>query len=463
MQSHLPVIALIGRPNVGKSTLFNRLTRSRDALVADRPGLTRDRQYGFGRVGPRPYIVVDTGGLVEGNEGVEAMMRAQSLQALAEADLALCLVDARSGPCAGDEVVAALLRRAGRPLQLVVNKAEGLNAGLAGSEFYALGLGEPMAISAAHGDGLAALMNAVLARVPEADAAALPEDGVRVAVVGRPNVGKSTLINRLLGEERVLAFDQPGTTRDSVAIPFERDGKRYTLIDTAGVRRRSRIDDTIEKFSVIKTMQAMEQAHVVIAMGDARQGVGNQDARLLGLAADSGRALVIAVNKWDGLDAYARDEVRRSLDLRLPFLDYARMHLISALHGTGVGDLMTSVDEAYAAANADLSTPKLTRVLERAVAAHAPPAVHGRRIKLRYAHQGGRNPPQIVIHGNQTRHLTPDYHRYLQNRFREAFKLFGTPIELLFRTSENPFEGRKNTLTPRQQQKRRRLKKFANR
>lgn len=470
MHSPFPVIALIGRPNVGKSTLFNRLTRSRDALVADQPGLTRDRQYGFGRVGSRPYIIVDTGGLVDERDGIEALMRRQSIQALEQSDLVLFLVDAREGLTPGDETVAQLLRRANRPVQVVVNKAEGRDPGSAGGEFYALGLGKPAAISAAHGDGVTGLVDGVLARVAAKDTATTndasttsEEGGVRVAVVGRPNAGKSTLINRLLGEERVLAFDQPGTTRDSVFIPFERAGKRYTLIDTAGVRRRSRIDDAIEKFSVIKTMQAMEAANVVIAMTDARQGIGTQDARLLGLAADSGRALVIAVNKWDGLDDDARRQARRELDLRFPFLDYARIHLISALHGSGVGDLLDSVDEAYAAAIVDLPTPALTRTLEAAVAAHAPPAIHGRRIKLRYAHQGGRNPPTIIIHGNQTQHLSPDYRRYLTGCFRNAFRLFGTPIELHFRSGENPYQGRRNTLTPRQVKKRRRLRKFVKR
>lgn len=457
----LPVVALVGRPNVGKSTLFNVLTRTRDALVADLPGLTRDRQYGFGAVGPAPYIVVDTGGLTDAAEGIEALARKQTLQALEEAQVVLLLVDARSGVTPGDEAVAALLRRLSLRVIVVLNKAEGLDRGVAGAEFHGLGLGAPWAISAAHGQGIAALMAHVLSDIGQVHDTRQDTEtqGIKVAVVGRPNVGKSTLINRMLGEERVLAYDQPGTTRDSVFIPFERDGQRYTLIDTAGVRRRARVQERIEKFSVVKTMQAIEAAHVVIFLADARQGVGSQDARLLGLVASRGRALVMAVNKWDGLDPEARDRVRRELDLKLSFVDYARMHRISALHGTGVGELFESVVEAYNSAMKDLPTPQLTRALETAVAAHAPPAIHGRRIKLRYAHQGGCNPPTIVIHGNQTAQLSADYRRYLIHSFRQAFGLYGTPIELQFRTGQNPYQGRRNRLTPRQVRKRDRVRR----
>ncbi len=463
----LPVVALVGRPNVGKSTLFNALTRTRDALVADLPGLTRDRQYGFGVVGPRPYIVVDTGGLTDAAEGIDALARQQTLQALSEAQTVLFLVDARSGLTPADQIVAEMLRRQRLPVTVVLNKAEGLDRGVAGAEFHALGLGQPWAISAAHGQGISGLMARVFEGLESPDtvdgtaAADQPKDdqGIRVAVIGRPNVGKSTLINRILGEERVLAFDQPGTTRDSVFIPFERDGQVYTLIDTAGVRRRARVRDYVEKFSIVKTMQAIEAAHVVIFITDAQTDIGAQDARLLGLVAERGRGLVLAVNKWDGLTEDDRQRVRRELDLKLSFVDYARLHRISALHGTGVGNLFDSVRQAYDSAMREMPTPQLTRVLEEAVAGHPPPAVHGRRIKLRYAHQGGRNPPTIVIHGNQTRHLTPDYKRYLVHRFRRAFGLTGTPVQLEFRTGQNPFEGRRNTLTPRQQRKRERVRR----
>lgn len=466
----LPVVALVGRPNVGKSTLFNALTRTRAALVADFPGLTRDRQYGFGVVGPQSYIVVDTGGLTDRADGIDALARQQTLQALAEAHVVLFLVDARSGMTPADQVVAEMLRRQRLPVMVVLNKAEGLDRAVAGAEFHALGFGEPWAISAAHGQGLTGLMaRALQATAENAPTRALAggsgedggadEAGIRVAVIGRPNVGKSTLINRMLGEERVLAYDQPGTTRDSVFIPFERDGQPYTLIDTAGVRRRARIHEQVEKFSIVKTMQAIDAAHVVIFLSDAQSEIGAQDARLLGLVAERGRALVLVVNKWDGLSEENRERVRREFDLKLSFVDYARVHRISALHGTGVGNLFDSVREAFESAMKELPTPQLTRTLEQAVAAHPPPAVHGRRIKLRYAHQGGHNPPTIIIHGNQTRHLTPDYRRYLIHRFRRAFGLFGTPVELHFRTGENPFEGRRNKLTPRQARKRERVRR----
>jgi GTPase len=467
-------IVLVGRPNVGKSTLFNRLTRSRAALVSDSPGVTRDRQYGTGWLGECSYWVVDTGGLVPnlaqrerpgdrgretGGSGLSQLAAEQTRRALEDAAVVLFVVDAREGLTADDMDLAADLRRVGKPVLVVANKAEGKDPVLAGAEFHALGLGQPHVISAAHGQGVASLIEAALSALPEdGPAEELPQDtGTRIAVVGRPNVGKSTLVNRMLGEERVLTFDQPGTTRDSILVPFSRFGRRYTLIDTAGLRRRARVQESIEQVSAIKTLQAVEYAHVVILLLDARQGIAEQDAALLGWIGDLGKGLVIAVNKWDGLAAERRAEVRSELDRRLAFLDYARIHCISALHGSGVGELFASVDEAYEASTRKLSTPQLTRILEEAVHAHAPPAVHGRRIKLRYAHQGGQNPPLVVIHGNQTAALPENYKRYLQKTFRRVLGLQGAPVHLEFRSGGNPFEGRKNVLTPRQIAKRRRL------
>jgi len=456
----LPVIALIGRPNVGKSTLFNRLTRSRDALVADYPGLTRDRQYGFGKLGAIPYLVIDTGGVAGGEVGIEEAMVEQTVRALQEADAAIIMVDGRSGLTAADEHVATLARKHARKTWLAVNKAEGLDSAIASSEFHGLGLGEPIAISAAHGDRVSALIDDVLGDF-DADGAAEEVDDedkeLRIAVVGRPNVGKSTLANRLLGEERLVVFDQPGTTRDSVAVPFERNDRKYLLIDTAGIRRKSRVHEVIEKFSIIKALQAIEQAQVVVAVLDARQGITEQDVSLLGLVLERGRALVVVINKWDGLSAYERKRIRDELDRRLPFLDFAERMTISALHGTAVGDLLPAVERAFRAATRDLSTTELTRELESAVMEHQPPMVRGRRIRLRYAHQGGRNPPVIVIHGNQTDRLPEAYRRYLINRFRKAFKLKGTPVRLSFKTGDNPFKGRRNKLTPRQERSRKRL------
>ncbi len=465
----LPVIALAGRPNVGKSTLFNRLTRSRDALVADYPGLTRDRQYGFGRVGPVPYVVIDTGGLAGGETGISERMAEQALRAIQEADVTLVLVDGRTGLTAADEHVAQLARLQAKRVWLVVNKAEGVEPDMAAAEFHALGLGEPVAISAAHGDRVTALMDEVLApflqaeQRPALEAAPDDEAALRVAVIGRPNVGKSTLVNRLIGEERLLVFDEPGTTRDSVAVPFERDGQPYVLVDTAGVRRKARVHEAIEKFSIVKSLQAMESADVVIALLDAREGVTEQDVSLMGLIVERGRALVVAANKWDGLSDDQRRQVREDLDRRLPFLDFAERLFISALHGTAVGDLLPAAVRAFAAATRELPTAELTRELEDAVSAHEPPLVRGRRIKLRYAHQGGRNPPVIVVHGKQTERLPDAYRRYLVNRFRKAFKLEGTPVRLAFKTGENPYKGRRNKLTPRQERKRQRLLRHAKR
>ena len=457
----LPVIAIVGRPNVGKSTLFNVLTGTRDAIVADLPGLTRDRQYGFGRRGGR-YIVVDTGGLVDAPSGVEALMVRQTERAVEEADRVLFVVDTRSGPTPEDISVLNRLRRAGTHVLLVANKSEGLDRDIAGIEFHAFGMGEPIPISSAHNEGIDALVTHMLAGLtieeePEGD----PDEAIRIAVVGRPNVGKSTLINRLIGEERVVAFDEPGTTRDSVHVPFERDGQRYVLIDTAGVRRRARIEDAIEKFSVVKALQAIDEAHVVIGVLDGHETVADQDATLLGHVAERGRALLLAVNKWDHIPADQRDHMRNQLELKLPFLDFAQRHFISALHGTGVGDLLSQARRAARAALKDLATPELTRVLEAALQAHQPPLVRGRRIKLRYAHQGGKNPPVIIIHGNQVAHVPDAYRRYLVNTFREAFKLQGTPVRVEFRSDANPFAGRRNELTARQISKRRRLMRHA--
>jgi GTP-binding protein len=462
----LPVIALVGRPNVGKSTLFNRLTRSRDALVADQPGLTRDRKYGIGRVGPRPYLVVDTGGLSGETGGVDLLMARQVQHAVQEADHILFLVDAKAGTTAVDQEIAARLRRTGKPVTTVVNKIDGHDPDLATSDFHLLGLGEPVPIAAVHGRGVHGLVDQVLERFPQASWAEGDAEQVRgtlVAILGRPNVGKSTLVNRLLGEERVVAFDQPGTTRDSQFIPFRHAGRDYTLIDTAGVRRRGRIAEAIEKFSVVKTLQAIEQANVVILVLDAQQGLADQDANLASHVLESGRALVVAVNKWDGLAPDARQRIRAETERRLGFLSFASWHYVSALHGSGVGHLLEAVDRAYANATRKLSTPELTRILEQAVAEHQPPLVHGRRIKLRYAHQGGRNPPVIVIHGNQTEAVPPAYERYLMNRYRQVLGMAGTPIRLELKTGDNPFKGRKNPLTQRQRAKRERLKKFVKR
>lgn len=444
----LPVIALVGRPNVGKSTLFNVLTRTRDALVADFPGLTRDRQYGLGKLGKRPYIVVDTGGLTDA-DGIDGLVADQALQAIAEADAILFMVDGRSGLSGADETITQQLRQSGKSLLLVVNKTEHLDLNIATAEFHSLGLGEPYPISASHRRGVQTLIDKVLSEFANSEFDDDPSrqneldhstDVIRLAIVGRPNVGKSTFINRLLGEERVLAYDQPGTTRDSVSIPFEREEQSYTLIDTAGVRRRSRVQESIEKFSIIKTLQAIEQAHVVVMMMDARQGISEQDATILGYIIDSGRALVLAVNKWDRLEPDVRNNVRRELSRKLAFLDFAKLHFISALYGSGVMDVLDSVNIAYKAATRNLSTPELTRLLEAAVAAHQPPLVRGWNIKLRYAHQGGQNPPLIVIHGSRVEHIPDSYRRYLSNTFRKQLKLRGTPVRIEFRSGENPYQ-----------------------
>jgi GTP-binding protein len=444
----LPVIALVGRPNVGKSTLFNALTGTRDAIVADVPGVTRDRQYGFGRLGPIPYIAIDTGGLVENPIGIEAQMRVQTERAVQEADWLVLLVDARVGLTPQDRFVAQELRRSGKPVVLAVNKAEGLDAEIISADFHSLALGDPIAISASHGEGCREMIGRVLEGIVADDELSAMERGgaegeIRIAIIGRPNVGKSTLVNRLIGEDRVIASETPGTTRDRIFVPFERDGRPFLLIDTAGVRRRSKVEDTIERVSVAKTLQAIEEAHVVVHVVDAHEGVGEQDASVLGLALERGRALLIAVNKWDGIPMEQRDDIRRQLALKLDFVPFAPMHFISARHGTGVGELMESTARAYDAAMREMSTRDLNRALEHALTAHQPPLVRGRRIKLRYAHQGGKNPPRIVVHGNQTSSMPDAYSRYLANVFRKTFDLFATPVKLEFRTDRNPYSERK--------------------
>ncbi|HTO45043.1 MAG TPA: ribosome biogenesis GTPase Der [Burkholderiales bacterium] len=440
-----PTIVLVGRANVGKSTLFNRLTRSRDALVADIPGLTRDRHYGHGRLGPRPYLVVDTGGLEPAaKEGIFRAMARQTLQAVDEADAVVLMVDARSGLTAADREIAARLRKTGRPLWLAVNKSEGLND--AGTEFYELGLGQPLPISAAHGSGVQELIEHVLGEFASAEDADEPAETAqrapRIAIVGRPNAGKSTLVNAIIGEERVIAFEQPGTTRDSIYVDFQHQGRPYTLIDTAGVRRRGKVAETAEKFSVIKTLQAIEDANVVVLVLDAEREIAEQDAHIAGFILEAGRALVVAVNKWDGVVEARRQQVKRELVRKLGFLSFASVHYISAREGRGLTELIKSIDLAYAAAMTKLPTPKLTRALIAATSRQAPPR-HGLfRPKLRYAHQGGMNPPVIVIHGNQLGGLPDSYRRYLERFFIDTFRLQGTPVRLRFKVGANPYAER---------------------
>ncbi|MDA8362730.1 MAG: ribosome biogenesis GTPase Der [Gammaproteobacteria bacterium] len=456
-----PVVVLVGRPNVGKSTLFNALTRSRDALVADVPGLTRDRLYGNGLVGDRPYLVVDTGGISDDRSALGELMSVQVRQAITEADVVVLLVDGRAGPNAADRSIADEIRRLGKSAVLAVNKTEGMDPGLAVAEFHALAGGQPVAISASHGDGIDELMRRVLVPLPRVEEEHASGDVPRIAVVGRPNVGKSTLVNAMLGEERVVVYDEPGTTRDSIYIPLERAERRYVLIDTAGVRRRGRIDDAIEKYSVIKTLQAIEVANVVLLVLDARQEVSEQDVSLAGHVLEEGRSLVLAVNKWDGLDESRRDWIKRELERRLAFVAFCPPHFISALRGSGVGALFPAIDRAYASARRTIPTSRLNRILLKAVQVTAPPMVHGRRIKLKYVHQGGKNPPLLVIHGNQTEAMPGYYTRYLSNAFRQALGLEGTPVRIEFVQSENPYEGKRNRLTPRQFEKRQRLRRIA--
>ena len=460
----LPVIALVGRPNVGKSTLFNYLTRSREALVADYPGLTRDRQYGRVKRGERDCLVVDTGGITDEQEGIDIFAKKQVEIALQEADVVFFLVDARDGINASDEAIADMLRKLGKPVVLVVNKIDGIDSNTVTHDFYSLALGEPVPIAASHGRNVHELLGRIDDLIPEvADDFEEEDPGIAIAIVGRPNVGKSTLVNRLLGEERVVVFDEAGTTRDSIFIPFERDGKKFTLIDTAGMRRRSRVSLTVEKFSIIKSLQAIEKAHVVIYLIDAKEGVTDQDAHILGLVLEAGRALIIGLNKWDGLSAEHRDFVKKQIQMKLSFLDFAEKHPISALHGSGVGKLFEVVHSLYDSAMIDMSTPELTRILNDAIAAHQPPLVGGRRIKLKYAHQGGRNPPIVVIHGVQTDALPSAYKRYLMNYYRVQLRLAGTPIRLVFKSPENPFQGQRNKLSDRQIKKRKRLIDFTKR
>ncbi|KDN10003.1 ribosome biogenesis GTPase Der [Gilliamella sp. Imp1-1] len=477
----VPVVALVGRPNVGKSTLFNRLTRTRDALVADFPGLTRDRKYGRAEIKGHEYILIDTGGIDGTEDGVESFMAEQSLQAIEEADIVLFLVDARAGTMPADHTIAKHLRSRDKATFLVANKIDGIDADTAISDFYGLGLGEIHPIAASHGRGVSSLIETVLDPIFQFDNNAddnqqlddltelyddfvdetesLINQPIKVAIVGRPNVGKSTLTNRILGEERVVVYDMPGTTRDSIYIPMNRDEREYILIDTAGVRKRGKVTEAVEKFSVIKTLQAIEDANVVILVIDAREGVSDQDLSLLGFIINSGRSLVIAVNKWDGLSQDIKEQVKTTLDDRLDFIDFARVHFISALHGSGVGNLFDSIQEAYDCATRRVNTALLTKIMQMAQDDHQPPLVRGRRVKLKYAHAGGYNPPIVVIHGNQVEDLPDSYKRYLMNYFRRSLKIMGSPIRIQFKEGANPFEGRKNTLTASQQRKRRRLMK----
>ncbi len=461
----VPVVALVGRPNVGKSTLFNRLTRTRDALVADLPGLTRDRQYGHARIDDHPFIIIDTGGITGGEVGIDGHMAEQSKAAVEEADIVLFLVDARAGLTSVDESLARELRTTSKPVHLVVNKVDGIDADAAMADFYALGFESVNPIAAAHGRGVTSLSERVL--IPLADEIE-PEASQtdrskhpKIAIVGRPNVGKSTLVNRMLGEERVVVFDMPGTTRDSIYIDMERRDKPYTIIDTAGVRRRGKVRETVEKFSVLKTLQAIEDANVVIMVFDAREGITEQDLSLLRFVMEAGRSLVISINKWDGMTEEERNDVKTEINRRMVFADFARMHFISALHGSGVGNLFESVDEAFRCANIEMSSSKLTRELESAVAKHPPPTIKGFRSKLRYAHPGGHNPPRIVIHGNRTTKLPESYQRYLIKHFIRVLKIVGTPIKLELKEGKNPHEGKKQEMTRRQRLKRKRtIKKF---
>ena len=437
----LPIVVIVGRPNVGKSTLFNRLTRSRDAIVHDEPGITRDRHYGEGRVGPRAYLIVDTGGFEPvATEGIYHEMARQTRQAVDEADVVLFMVDARAGLTAQDRIIGDELRKSGRRICVVVNKAEGMRPEVAAVEFHELGLGDPLTISAAHGESVSDLMDLVLADFPDPVERSDEEARhPRIAVVGRPNVGKSTLVNALIGEERVIVFDQPGTTRDSIYMEFEWESRPYTLIDTAGVRKRGRMSEAAEKFSVVKTMQAIADANVVVLVLDAKQEISEQDAHIAGFILEAGRALVLAVNKWEAIDEHQREMIKGTLTRKLGFLSFARLHFVSALAGQGIGGLMKSVDGAYAAAMAKLPTPKLTRALIAAVSQQQPPRAGYGRPKLRYAHQGGSNPPRIIVHGTQLQHVPDSYRRYLERFFREAFKLQGTPLKVELKTGRNPY------------------------
>jgi GTP-binding protein len=485
----IPVIALVGRPNVGKSTLFNRLTRTRDALVADFPGLTRDRKYGQAKLGDQDYIVIDTGGIDGSEEGVETQMAKQSLLAIEEADVVLFLVDGRAGLTVSDQAIAQHLRQTDKPSFLVVNKVDGIDAEQAGAEFWQLGMDKMYHVAAAHGRGVSALIERALnpftealkaeaealqdltgiadsefeddheytEQEAEAEYKRLQDQPIKLAIIGRPNVGKSTLTNRILGEERVVVYDMPGTTRDSIYIPMKRNEREYVLIDTAGVRRRKRINETVEKFSVVKTLKAIEDANVVLLIIDARENISDQDLSLLGFSLNAGRSIVIAVNKWDGLDNDVKEQVKKELDRRLGFVDFARIHFISALHGTGVGHLFESVEEAYKSATTRVSTSILTRILAMATDDHQPPMVRGRRVKLKYAHAGGYNPPIIVVHGNLVNELPSAYKRYLMNYYRKSLEIMGTPIQIRFQSSENPYELKSDKMTLSQERKRQKI------
>ncbi len=460
----LPTLALVGRPNVGKSTLFNKLTHRRDALVANEPGLTRDRRYGRAVIGEVTCTLVDTGGLLGDAGELTTAMEQQAERAMDDADAVLFLVDARAGLTPVDQEIATRLRRGNRQVVLVVNKMDGVAEDQAMAEFAGLGFADPAYVAAAHNRGLGALAERLTPLLEPLAAAAQgsaeeESGGVRVAIIGRPNVGKSTLTNRLLGEERQVVFDQPGTTRDAIEIPFERDGEHYVLVDTAGVRRRGRVEAAAEKFSVVKTLQAIERADVVILVLDAREGLVDQDLHLLSYATEAGAAVVVALNKWDGLSDHERQRNRDVLDRRLRFAPWIPVHQISALHGSGVGHLLETVQQVYEAGEMDVSTSHLTRLLGALVEAHPPPMVRGRQIKLRFAHKAGSHPPKIVIHGNQTQSLPDSYVRYLENSFREALDLGGTPVKIELRTGDNPFAGKRNTLTPRQQRRRKRMVK----
>lgn len=456
----IPVIALVGRPNVGKSTLFNRITKTQDALVADFPGLTRDRQYGDAQYDNKAFIVVDTGGIGVDDIAVDTLMSKQSTIALQEADVVLFIVDCRSGLTGIDEQVANNLRKLGKKVHLVVNKAEHLDDDIACSDFQSLGIADIHPISAAHGTGISSLLENILQPFTLELEEPVQEGAIKIAFAGRPNVGKSTLINRILGEERVVVYDMPGTTRDSISIPFQRDEQNYVLIDTAGVRRKSRVDEKIEKFSVIKTLQAIKEANVCLQILDAKEGITDQDMSLLGFIIESGKALVIALNKWDGLDDEHKEHVKSEIERRLHFAQFAKMRFISALHGSGVGGLFNDINEAYASATQSFSTPRLTRLLQDISTKHTPPCVNGRRIKLRYAHLGGHNPPVIVIHGNQLNSLPESYKRYLNNEFIKHLGLVGTPLKIEFRGGDNPFAEKKNKLSDRQVNKKKRLLQF---
>lgn len=435
----LPVIAIVGRPNVGKSTLFNRLTRTRDALISDVPGTTRDRQYGEVNIDDRRFIIIDTGGITEETDEIGELITKQALQAIEDADKVLFMIDGRAGITSEDRMIAESLRRTGKPLYLAVNKTEGIDPNLSVVDAYELGIPKPVGIAAAHGSGISRLVETLFPEPIENDSESEKAFGIKLAIVGRPNVGKSTLTNRMLGEERVIVHDSAGTTRDSIFIPLERLGKHYTLIDTAGVRKRKKVSDVPEKFSIVKTLQAVENSNVVLYVIDARIGVSDQDLKLLGFVLDCGKALVIAVNKWDGMTEEDRDHARNTIDRQLTFVDFARVHFISALHGSGVGNLFDSVNEAYESATRKLSTPMLNKLLEQALVTHSPPLVHGRRVKLRYAHAGGHNPPRVIIHGNQLNELPESYRKFLSAFFIKKLKLFGTPVLVEFKTSENPF------------------------